>query len=73
MADRAQFLSFLEEILEAPGGSVAFESDLEELGWDSLSDLGFIAGVDERFGKTVDPERLAESETPNDLYTLVFG
>lgn len=71
MPSQEDFLALVAEILEVPADTVTIDADLEGLGWDSLSDLGFISAADERFGKTIDPERLAESETPADLYALV--
>ena len=64
-------LSLVEEILELERGTVSADDDLEELGWDSLSDLSFIAIADERFRVTIDPKQLAAVETPADLATLL--
>ena len=58
-------------ILEIPEGSVTDDSNLEELGWDSLSDVTFISMVDERYGAHVDPRQLNRSETPTDLLALL--
>lgn len=64
-------LSLVEEILELESGTVSAADDLEELGWDSLSDLSFIAIADERFHVTIDPKQLAAVETPADLAPLL--
>lgn len=66
-----ELVSLIEEILEAPAGSVTPDSDLEDLGWDSLSNLSFIAIADDRYGRTVDPQDLARAETPSDLAELL--
>ena len=71
MADLSNFLPLIEEILETETGTVEWDSNLEELGWDSLSDINFIAAADERYGAVIDPEKLATSTTPADLRDLV--
>jgi acyl carrier protein len=71
MITQEQFLALVAEILEVPADTVEIDADLEALGWDSLSDLGFIAAADERFGKSIDAEALAASETPANLYALL--
>lgn len=65
------FLELVSDILELEGDEVTMESALEELGWDSLSNISFIAAVDERTGKVVSPAALKESSTVADLYALV--
>jgi acyl carrier protein len=63
--------ALVAEILEQPVETVSLDSDLEALGWDSLADLNLISIADERFGITVDPQALADSETPADLDALL--
>lgn len=69
--DTESFLALIAEILEVEPGTVNLADNLEELGWDSLADLGFISAADERFSVTVDPEALAEAESPADLWRLL--
>ncbi len=71
MVSQNEALDLVAEILEVPAGQVAADADLDELGWDSLSDLSFIAAADERYGVTIDPQRLAERETAADLVALL--
>jgi acyl carrier protein len=59
------------EILEEQVDSVELDSNLEMLGWDSLSDLTLISIADERFGVAIDPKALAEAETPADIAALL--
>ena len=72
---KREFLALLEEIVEeAPGTLTGSEKLREQLaGWDSLAVLSFIALVDEKFGTTVSPKAIAESETVNDLIELLHG
>lgn len=67
----SNFLELVSEILELEGDEVTMESALEELGWDSLSNISFIAAVDESTGKVVSPDALKASSTVADLYALV--
>lgn len=67
----SDLLALVDEILEVPPGTVTMDSDLEELGWDSLSNLNFISIVDTRYRATVDPVQLARSATPRDLMSLL--
>jgi acyl carrier protein len=63
--------ALVAEILEQPAGSIALDSDLEELGWDSLADLNLISIADERYGVTLSPQALADASTPEDLAALL--
>jgi acyl carrier protein len=69
--DDISLLRMVEEISEAPPGTVTLETELERLDWDSLANLGFIAGVDSALGVTVSAELLARATTVADLGTLV--
>lgn len=64
-------IALVAEILELPLEAVSADSDLEVLGWDSLSNLEFIAIVDSRYHGTIDAAELAAAETPADLGTLL--
>lgn len=66
-----ELLSLVAEILEAPAAGIAPDSDLEDLGWDSLSNLTFLSIADDRYGTTIDPQDLARAETPADLGSLL--
>ena len=71
MPTQAEVNSLVEEILEIPTRSVSSDSNLEELGWDSLSNVTFISIADERYARTVDASRLNASETPAHLLDLL--
>ena len=72
MPSQSELNGVIAEILEVPGDSFDDASDLEELGWDSLSSMTFISIADERYRSRIDVERLANAETPADLHKL-FG
>nr|WP_246286246.1 acyl carrier protein [Microbacterium pseudoresistens] len=62
-------MKLVAEILEIE--EVAENADLEDLGWDSLSNLNFIAEVDERANIAVDADKLSEARTVTDLFSLL--
>lgn len=69
--DQTEFLRIVTEILEVDAGSVALDDRLDDLGWDSLSNISFIAEVDTVAGVTVGADELAEAVTVADLHRLV--
>lgn len=68
--DEAGFIELVKEILELDEEEVTMESTLDDLGWDSLSNISFIAAVDERTSKVVSPGALKDCATVADLYAL---
>ncbi|GAB3631134.1 hypothetical protein GCM10027421_04870 [Microbacterium shaanxiense] len=65
-----------EDLLKLVAGileidEVTLDGDLDDLGWDSLSNLSFIAEVDDATGVTIDADKLAEAKTVADLKVLV--
>ncbi|WP_375400975.1 acyl carrier protein [uncultured Amnibacterium sp.] len=72
MPSQSELNGVIAEILEVPQDSFDDASDLEELGWDSLSSMTFISIADERYRSRIDVDRLATAETPADLHEL-FG
>jgi len=71
--DEQTFLQLVADILETDVADVDLNGDLEALGWDSLSNISFIAEIDERVGVTIDPDALAEASTVADLRALASG
>lgn len=69
--DQAEFIQLVEDTIEVRSGTVSLEDNLSDIDWDSLADIIFIAAIDEKFGVTLDAERLAASTTPRDLLALV--
>jgi acyl carrier protein len=67
----ASFLELVKEILELDTEAVTMDSTLDDLGWDSLSNISLIAAVDEQTGKVVSPGALKACSTVADLYSLV--
>jgi len=69
---RKKIVSQIEILVEVDAGFLAEEtmvSDIEH--WDSLAAVGFIAMVDENYGFTPSPKKIAASKTVGDLVDLV--
>ena len=66
-----QLITIVAEILEVEPTELSMDSSLDDLGWDSLCDIGFIAAVDEEVGKTVIPNELKACSKVSDLWALV--
>ena len=66
-----QFIELVEEILEVEKGIISMESSLDDVDWDSLANISFIAEVDQRANVRLDPQRLADAEIVRDLFSLV--
>jgi acyl carrier protein len=67
---KSEFFADLAEILSVPINELNSDSQLQELGWDSLSSLAFIGYVDEKFGLALQPKRIAECATAEELAAL---
>ena len=69
--ERNAFLELLNELLELDHDTLKGPELLSGIdAWDSLAFLGFIALVDEKFGKIVSPPQLTKAQTVNDLIAL---
>jgi acyl carrier protein len=68
--DHAQFLAEFQKILENPVDGLEGSERLEDIGWDSLALMSFIAMVDEQIGRELSPRDVGRCETVDDLYKL---
>ncbi|WP_349904868.1 acyl carrier protein [Parafrigoribacterium humi] len=68
--EKEEFISFVAEILEVDASTLALSDRLEDIDWDSLANITFIAEVDTRFGVTLDADRLGQGQVVSDLYKL---
>lgn len=66
--NNVELLELVAEILETE--AVELSDVLDDRGWDSLSNLTFIAEVDDRTGKSIDATALAQATTVADLLAL---
>lgn len=65
------FLKIVAEVLEISSADVRMDSNLEALGWDSLSNLTFLAKIDELMQKSIDADLLSSAGTVEDLFGLL--
>jgi acyl carrier protein len=69
--DHNEFLRALEEIVEAPAGSLTGEEKLESLeNWDSVAMMSLMGVVAEKSEARLSPRRMAGCNTINDIYQL---
>lgn len=69
--EEIEFMQLIEDTLEVDAGTVKLADVLDDIDWDSLANISFIAEVDNRFGVSVDSEQLAKSITIADLFDVV--
>lgn len=69
--EQGEFIALVEEILEVDAGTVSMTDRLEAIDWDSLSNISFIAEIDDRLNVSMEADRLAASSSVGDLYALV--
>jgi acyl carrier protein len=65
------FLRELEKVLEREPGTLTPATKLEEIGWDSLGELSFLALADRTLGRQVEATRLSSCVTAGDLLVLL--
>lgn len=69
--EQNDFLHLAAEILEVDTSDVSLESNLDDIDWDSLANISFIAEIDSRLSKSVNPESLNNCAKLGDIYSLV--
>ncbi len=70
--DVADFLKQLDQLFERVPGTLQLTSVMEEQpGWSSLTFLGLIALIDERYNVTLKPRQVLQCVTVADLLTQV--
>lgn len=65
------FIALIEEVLEVDPGAVTLGSVLDEIDWDSLSNLSLIAILDSEHNITIGAQALQEAVTVKELYSLI--
>lgn len=72
MVEKKDFLLSLDQLIEAKPGTLTGSEILQGMdSWNSLTFIGFIALVDEKFGITLPPDKIAKSKTVDDLIALL--
>ena len=68
---KREFVHLIEELLELDSGTLDGTERLDEINMTSLAVIGFIALVDEQFGVTIPPRKIADCVTVADLAALL--
>lgn len=69
---KQEFLLLIDELLEEDPGTLTGDERLADIEmWDSMTVLGFIALIDEKFKLVISGDDLTHCETVNDLAKLV--
>ncbi len=71
MITKEQLHRDLEEMLELDPESIKGDETLDEIAWDSMTVVMFIAMADQNYSVAVAPSKLADAKTVSDLYALV--
>ncbi len=66
-------IGVVAEIVEKDAGEISNTTRLEDLGWDSLAVVSFIAAVDEGCSKILSPKAVVACKTVGDLERLAAG
>jgi acyl carrier protein len=69
--NKQEFFSKLEEFMELDEGRLTGEELLDDLPWDSLAVVSFIAMADEFLELSVKPSSITEAKSVADLLALV--
>jgi acyl carrier protein len=69
--DQKTFMGIVAKILEVDEASLSTTDILNDIDWDSLATISFIADVDSALGVSVDADLLARALTVGDLYSVV--
>lgn len=69
--EETKLIELIAKILVVDSASISLSSNLESLGWDSLSNLSFISEIDEMFGMQISAEKLGKAEKVDDLIKLL--
>jgi acyl carrier protein len=63
----------IEDAANAEHGTVRGNEALEQINWDSMATLSFIALVDDRLGRELDAKIVVKCQTVPDLLAILLG
>jgi acyl carrier protein len=70
--DHQEFLRTLEEVIEAPAGSITGSETLDSLAkWDSVAMMSLMGVVAEKSEARLSPRRMATCTTVDDIFHLI--
>jgi acyl carrier protein len=68
---KAEFLRELEKSLEREEGSIQPGASLDEIGWDSLGELAFLALANDKLGARVSASKVSACGSVDELLALL--
>ena len=68
---KTEVISLLGKVLELDPSEILEDSNLENLGWDSLIQLAFISELDSSYGLVLSSAALGSAVTVADLITVL--
>ena len=69
---KSEFIEVLEQVWELDPGTIRGDEVIDDVGtWESIAVVEFIALIDENAGITLQPEKIAEAKTIQDLMNLL--
>lgn len=71
MSKENKLIEIVAEILEREIDDISLETELNELNWDSLAIVSFMAEADSQFGKTLSPTEVGGAKSVKELYDLI--
>ena len=66
-----ELFGIIAEVTEIAPAGISMEAKLEDLSWDSLSTLSFLAKIEKILGETVDADKLRDAKTVRDIFELI--
>lgn len=69
--EESKLIEIIAKILVVDSATISQSSNLEALGWDSLSNLSFISEIDDQFNRQISAEKLGKAVTVDDLIQLL--
>ncbi len=70
--EKSDFLRLFEQAVEIDAGTLTGSELLDQIDWDSLKVLQFVALVDEKFQRVVSSEQIDRCRTVDDLMVLAL-
>lgn len=69
--NEAELVELVAKVAETDKSGLTMDTELADLGWDSLSTLTFLAKAEQLLGQTVDANLLSSAKTVRDVFNLL--
>jgi acyl carrier protein len=71
MPDAEKFISEVSKIAQKDKDLITLDTKLQDLNWDSLCTLEFIAVLDSDYGRVASSEQLRDAKSVGDLFRFI--